>query len=213
LTRLKIIVGSRRPNRAADLVIPWILRKVAEHGTFETEVLDLKEWDLPLFQEYPGSIGDLQDPTYSDPVVKEWNSKIREAQALIIITPEYLHGMPGLLKNALDNVFVSFAFRNKPVAAVAYSSGIAGGSRAIENLAHVAVEAELILLRNAVLIPFVESAFDRSGNANNPMTDAAATIMLQDLTWWSNVLNNARASGELAPGGRRLLSILAQTKS
>ena len=117
--------------------------------------------------------------------------------------------MPGLLKNALDNVFLSFAFRNKPVAAVSYSSGIAGGSRALENLAHIALEAEMMLLRNTVIIPFVESAFDGNGNPTNPATDAATTVMLEDLEWWSKLLAAARANEKLFPGSLRLRSILA----
>jgi len=189
------------------------MNKVSERGSFEAELLDLRDWDLPLFQEHPGSLGDPSDPTYSEPIVKAWNHKIREAQAILIITPEYLHGMPGLLKNVLDNVFASFAFRNKPVAAVAYSSGIAGGARAIENLAHVALEAELILLRNTVVIPFVDHAFADDGTAINSMTDAAATVMLEDLEWWSNVLNRARQSGQLPPGSARLRALMAKTRT
>lgn len=212
MIRLKVIVGSRRPNRSADLVVPWIERRVVDRGTFDVDLLDLKDWNLPLFQEHPGSIGDMNDPVYSQPIVREWNHKIREAEALLIVTPEYLHGMPGLLKNALDNVFLSFAFRNKPVAAVSYSTGIAGGSRALENLAHVALEAEMILLRNTVIIPFVDTAFDTSGSPANPMTDAAATVMLEDLEWWSRVMTDARASGQLPPGSARVRNILASGK-
>ncbi len=213
MINLKIIVGSRRPNRAADKVTPWVMNKVSERGSFEAELLDLRDWDLPLFQEHPGSLGDPSDPTYSEPIVKAWNHKIREAQAILIITPEYLHGMPGLLNNAMDNVFASFAFRNKPVAAVAYSTGIAGGARAIENLAHVALEAELILLRNTVIIPFVDHAFADDGTATNSMTDAAATVMLEDLEWWSNVLNTARQSGQLPPGSARLRALMAKSRT
>lgn len=213
MIKLKIIVGSTRPTRAADKVTPWMMQRIINHGSFEPELLDLREWRLPPFQEHFGTIGDFSDPTYSDPIVREWNRKIREAEAFIIITPEYLHGMPGLLKNALDSVFASFAFRNKPAAAVSYSSGIAGGSRAIENLAHVAVEAELVLLRNTVLIPFVDAAFDESGSPNNLMTEAAATVMLDDLVWWSKVMNYARSEGELPPGSSRARAILADLQS
>ena len=58
-----------------------------------------------------------------------------------------------MLKNAIDSVFVSFAFRNKPAAFVGYSGGIGGGDRAVEHLAHIAIEAELVPLRNTVVIP------------------------------------------------------------
>ena len=62
------------------------------------------------------------------------------------MTPEYLHSIPGVLKNAFDSVFVSWALRNKPLAAVAYSIGIAAGVRAIEHLMDVAIESEMVPL-------------------------------------------------------------------
>ena len=114
------------------------------------------------------TIGDFNDPTYSDPVVRRWNQKIKEADAYLVITPEYNHSVPGVLKNAIDNVCVSFAFRNKPIVAVGYSGGIAGGVRAIEHLAQIAIEAELVPLRAAVVIPQVAEAFDEDGLPVNP---------------------------------------------
>ena len=89
--------------------------------------LILRDWPLPMFGEHFGTIGDFQDPTYSDPIVKRWNQKIEEADAYLVLTPEYNHSIPGVLKNAIDSVFMSFAFRNKPLAVVGYSGGIAGG--------------------------------------------------------------------------------------
>ncbi len=63
------------------------------------------------------------------PVVKAWNQTIKEGDAYVFITPEYNHSVPGVLKNAIDSVWASFAFRNKPVAAVGYSAGIGAGIR------------------------------------------------------------------------------------
>ena len=137
MTRLKIIVGSTRPTRAAERVFPWVADQATRHG-FDVEVLDLRDWNLPFFQEHLGTIGDFADPTYSDPVVRAWNAKVAEGDAFIIVTAEYNHSVPGQLKNAIDNVFVSFALRNKPVAFVGYSAGIAGGARAVEHLALIA---------------------------------------------------------------------------
>ena len=62
-------------------------------------------------------------------VVKAWNQTIKEGGAYVFITPEYNHSVPGVLKNAIDSVWASFAFRNKPVAAVGYSAGIGAGIR------------------------------------------------------------------------------------
>ena len=172
-------------------------------GDFEVEVVDLRDWKLPFFQEHLGTIGDFANPTYSDPVVRAWNAKIAEGDAYLIITPEYNHSVPGELKNAIDSVFVSFALRNKPVAFVGYSAGIAAGTRAVEHLALIAIEAEAVPLRNTVLIPSVAGAFGEDGEPTNPATEAALAITLDDLSWWANALASARAEGELPPAAFR----------
>jgi NAD(P)H-dependent FMN reductase len=199
VSKLQIIVGSTRPTRNADRVIPWAAARATAHPAFEVEVLDLRDWPLPMFAEHMGTIGDFRDPTYSEPIVKWWNQKIAEADAYLVITPEYNHSITGVLKNAIDNVFVSFALRNKPIAAIGYSGGIAAASRAIEHLAHIAIEADMHPLRSSVLIPFVESAFDAAGEPVSPMTEIALQILLDDLAWWSTTLESARAAGELPP--------------
>ena len=209
MSRLLVIIGSTRPTRAADLVTPWLTGKVSGHADFDAEIADLRDWPLPVFAEHFGTIGDFSDPTYSDPLVKAWNSKVKSADAYVIVTPEYNHSVPGGLKNAIDSVWVSFGFRNKPVAFVSYAGGQAGGVRAIEHLAHIFVEAEAAPMRNSVIIPFVRDAFDSGGQPRNPVMNAAADIMLDDLAWWSAALERARAAGELTPGTFRLRAALA----
>jgi NAD(P)H-dependent FMN reductase len=198
--KLQIIVGSTRPTRAADKVTPWVTSRAAMHEAFETEVLDLRDWQLPMFGEHMGSIGDPADPTYSDERVRAWNRKIAAADAYLLVTPEYNHSIPGELKNAIDSVFVSFAFRNKPMAMVGYSGGIGGGIRAIEHLVQVAVEVEAAPLRSTVVLPFVDKQFDDTGQPTDPTTEVSMQILLDDLAWWAAALQNARAAGELIPG-------------
>jgi NAD(P)H-dependent FMN reductase len=210
MLNLKIVIGSTRPTRAADRVAPWVIRRAKAHGAFEVEVLDLRDWPLPMFQENPGTIGDFRDPTYSDPLVRQWNRNLKQADAVLIVTPEYLHSIPGTLKNALDSVFVSWALRNKPLGAVGYSTGIAAGVRAVEHLMDVAIEMEMVPLRDTVLIAKVESAFDSQGVPVDPMTDIAMTVMLDDLEWWGTLLAKGRADGELVPGSLRIRAAMAQ---
>jgi NAD(P)H-dependent FMN reductase len=204
MSKLLVIIGSTRPGRAADLVMPWLTEKTAEHEAFDTEIVDLRDWPLPIFGEHMGTIGDISDPTYSEPLVKAWNKKIKSADAYVIVTPEYNHSIPGGLKNAIDTVWLSFSFRNKPVAFVSYSGGATGGVRAIEHLAHVFVETESVPMRNSVVIPGVTTAFDEQGKPVSPLTDVAADVMLDDLAWWSAALEQARAAGELVPGSFRM---------
>jgi NAD(P)H-dependent FMN reductase len=137
-------------------------------------------------------------------VVRRWNYKIEEADAYLFVTPEYNHSIPGVLKNAIDSVFVKPGMRNKPMTTVAYSGGTAAGVRAIEHLVQIAVEMEMAPLRSTVIIPNLASAFI-DGQPTDPMTDAALQIALDDLAWWSKALERARAEGELIPGKARFV--------
>jgi NAD(P)H-dependent FMN reductase len=213
MSKVLVIVGSTRPGRAADLVLPWVIARVRAHDGFDTEVADLRDWPLPIFAEHAGTIGDLSDPTYSEPMVRAWNKKVKQADAFIVVTPEYNHSIPGGLKNAIDSVWLSFGFRNKPVAAVGYSGSIGGGMRAIEHLAHVFIEVEAVPLRNTVVIPFVRTAFGDHGEPVNPETGIRLQVMLDDLAWWSSAMEKARAAGELTPGTLRARAALAAAQA
>ena len=206
MLNLKIIVGSTRPGRAADRVVPWITGLAKQHPAFTAEVLDLRDWPLPFFAETFQAIGDPRHPAYSDPVVRRWNQCIAEGDAYLFVTPEYNHSVPGVLKNAIDSVFASFAFRNKPAAFVGYSGGIAAGVRAIEHLAHIAIEAEMVPLRSTVLLPAVGGAFGQDGEPNDPAAAVAAGIMLDDLAWWAAVLRQARQDHPLPPAALRKMA-------
>ena len=208
-TKLHIIVGSTRDARAAEPVAQWVHQRATEHGGFDVTLLDLRDWQLPMFAETLATIGDFSDPTYSDPIVRRWNQTIAEGDAFIFITPEYNHSFPAVLKNAIDSVFVSWAFRNKPAAFVAYSGGPVGGARAVEQLALVTIEAEMVPLRNTVLIPAVHAAFDDYARPTNPQTDVALEILLEDLAWWGEATVAARSAGELKPGTMRFRAAAA----
>jgi NAD(P)H-dependent FMN reductase len=110
MSKLLVIVGSTRPGRAADLVVPWLTARARAHGGFDVEVADLRDWPLPIFAEHPGTIGDITDPTYSEPIVRAWNQKVKQADAFVVVTPEYNHSIPAVLKNAIDTVWLSFGY-------------------------------------------------------------------------------------------------------
>jgi NAD(P)H-dependent FMN reductase len=141
--------------------------------------------------------------------VREWNRRVKQGDAYLYVTPEYNHSVPGVLKNAIDNVFVSYAFRNKPAAMVGYSGSNVGGARAVEHLAHILIEAEGVPLRNTVLVGGVTQAFGPDGEPVNPLSDTALEIALDDLAWWTSALEAARAAGELPPGNARMATAMA----
>ncbi len=118
--------------------------------------------------------------------MKRWNTKIAEADAYLIVTPEYNHSIPAVLKNAIDSVFFSFGFRRKPVAYAAYSLGITGGVRCVEHLSQVMMETEAVSVRTPTLVPTVLKAFDAEGRPLDPAMNLTLTVMLDDLAWMGN---------------------------
>jgi NAD(P)H-dependent FMN reductase len=209
MLEVKLIIGSTREGRAADLVSPWAIRSLKAREGLSVEVLDLRDWDLPMFRETFATIGNPNDPTFSSPLIKEWNAKIGSGDAYIFLTPEYNHSVPAVLKNAIDSVFVTFGFRNKPFGCVAYSGAMTGGARAVDHLAHIGVEAEMVALRNNLLFPRVGDAFDEAGEPKDPMSNLAMSIFLDDLVWWGDALKVARNQSVLPPAFFRQMAAQA----
>ena len=79
----------------------------------------------------------------------------------------------------------------------------------MEQLALVTIEAEMVPLRNSVLVGAVQSAFDADGEPVNPQSDIALGILLEDLAWWTDATVAARSAGELAPGSMRFRAVAA----
>jgi NAD(P)H-dependent FMN reductase len=113
----------------------------------EAELLDLRDFPMPFFDE-PMSPA-MAKENYSNKIVKKWAAEIKDGDAFIIVAPEYNHGYPGVLKNALESIFPEWG--NKPVGFVGYSN--AGGARSIEQLRQVVIELQMHPIKSAIHIP------------------------------------------------------------
>ena len=112
---------------------------------------------------------------------------MRAADGYVICTPEYNHGYPAVLKNALDYTY--FSWSRKPVAFVSW--GNAGGARGVEQLRAVAIELDMAPIRDAVHIQdpwFIQdmTGIDTEGHRR------AGAAMLDNLAWWARALKTAR---------------------
>jgi NAD(P)H-dependent FMN reductase len=180
-----VIVGSTRANRFSEKPAQWIFELAQQRPELHVEMLDLRDYPLPFFEEAmpPGMAKD----GYTNPAVVRWRDKIREGDGFIIVTPEYNHGYPAVLKNALDYTY--FAWSRKPVAFVSW--GGAGGARGVEQLRAVAIELDMAPIRFAVHIPNPWFIKDMSGIDTDANRNAAAAL-LDQLTWWTGALKAAR---------------------
>ncbi len=186
MLNVKIILGSTREGSLGKPVGQLVTELAKQESSWKVEVLDLKEWQLPLYNE---SVTPKSRETFTNEVAKRWSDKITEGEAFIIVTPEYNHGYPASLKNALDWLFKEW--NRKPVAFVGYGAA-AGGARAIEQLRQVVAELEMVSLRNHVLVPLVWQAFDAEGKPLNDHLAPSLKEMFTELTWWGEALQVAR---------------------
>ena len=185
--KLAIVIGSVRPNRFADHPAQWIADIAKQRGDFDVEVLDLKDYPMPLFDEEAS-------PAYApskDETAQRWQKKVAEFDAYIFTAAEYNRGPAAVLKNALDYAYG--AWNNKPVAFVGY--GGVGAARAVEQLRLNAIELQMAPIRAAVHILFpayLAVVKDGKKLADFDYLNKNASDMLDQLAWWTAALKAAR---------------------
>src|SRR2546427_9086158 len=124
MLRVAIIVGSTGPGRKGDAVARWVYEIAGSRVDAEFELVDIKEYDLPLLDEPISAIFGQ----YSNDHTKAWSAKIASFDAFVFVTPEYNHATSGALKNAIDYLYKEW--NNKAAGFVGY--GGAGGTQAVE---------------------------------------------------------------------------------
>jgi NAD(P)H-dependent FMN reductase len=181
--RISVIVGSVREGRISLPIANWVMERIAAREEFEGELLDLAQWDLPMFAEpFPPATG-----RYSERQ-RAWAEAIGAADGYILVAPEYNHGMSAVLKNALDTVYAEWG--RKPVAFVAH--GGMGGARSVEQLRQVVVALAMAPLGSAVHLQ--GAAKLREGDRFNAgeIEDRRLSALFDELLWWGRALNAAR---------------------
>ncbi|EKD92934.1 MAG: NADPH-dependent FMN reductase [uncultured bacterium] len=160
--KIHVILGSIREGRAGERVARWFMNAMKEYDRANLELVDLLDFPMPLFAD--GTPSSMREGPHPNATVQRWLDKVAEANGYIIITPEYNHGYPSALKNALDYPYKEW--NNKPVGFVSYGS-LAGGARVVEQLRQVVGELRMFDVRDQVLIPNIWAAFDEQGHLKN----------------------------------------------
>ncbi|QFQ86081.1 FMN reductase [Paracoccus kondratievae] len=188
---IAIIIGSTRAARFADKPAAWLLENAQKREDMTFELVDLRDYDLPLFDEVASN---LWVPS-QDPRAVKWQQKLAEFDGYIFVTAEYNHSVSGSLKNALDQAYKEW--NHKPAAAMGY--GGVGAARAIEHLRGIAVELQMVPLRHAVHLGGGDFFKVSPLGANGEMTEVEANLlpslnaMLDELNWWAEATIAQRA--------------------
>lgn len=183
-----VIFGSTRQGRRGEVVVNWLMDRLAARTDATFELVDLRDVSLPFF-DAPAS------PVHGHiaPEAEQWAGQVERADGFLFVTPEYNHSYPAVLKNAIDHLYLQWV--HKPAAIVSYG-GFAAGYRAAEQLRQVLIELKMVPIREQVgislvpdMVPNVSNAPDSPGSV---FLDLAFTRMMTELLWWVTALIPAR---------------------
>lgn len=185
--RVAVIVGSVREGRQGRAVADWFLGTAAADEGLDLDVIDLAEVDLPLV--LPGWGGTPSPEAVA--TLKDVSPRLADADAFVVVTPEYNHSFPASLKNFVD--WHHAQWQAKPVGFVSYG-GLGGGLRAVEQLRLVFAELHAVTVRDSVSLHGPWSGLGEDGAPRDAAVCAgAAKGMLGQLAWWGRALRAARA--------------------
>ena len=177
---LPILLGTNRKERASEAVARWVFAKMQEREEIETRFFDVRDFDLPR-DHYGTEIGER---------FPEWRDSIIRADGLVIVTPEYNHGYPGILKSVLDLLLKEYI--HKAVAFVGVSAGPWGGTRVIEACVPMVRELGLAVTFYDLNFTQAQKKFDENGNLLDEAYNKRVKDFLDELVWMSRTLKWGR---------------------
>src|SRR5216684_5753509 len=191
--KIAIIISTTRAARFGHKPAQWVRDIAAQRHDIDAEIVDLRDFPMPFFDEVASN---AWAPS-QNPVAQSWQKKVAEFDGYVFVTAEYNHGIPAVLKNALDYAYPEWV--KKAAGFVGYGS--VGGARAIEQLRLVAAELQLATVRTGVYIQGADfMAVWKEGKELKDITylQAGAKEMLDQLAWWTKALKVARDQDQLA---------------
>ena len=142
--------------------------------------------EIPLYNE------DVRERGFP-PAVEDLSARIRAADALLFVTPEYNYSLPGVLKNAIDWASrpPDQPFAGKPGAIMSASIGMVGGGRAQYHLRQVFVALNVLLLNKPeITIPAAHTKFDEAGHLTDEATRTLIARQLEALADWTRTVKS-----------------------
>lgn len=183
--KIGVIVASTRPVRMGRQVADWVKEIIDQDTEAEYTFLDLADIQLPFLAEpkLPAQ-GDYQMGS-----TKAWAKNIGAQDGFLIVTPEYNHGYPAPLKNAIDTLYAEWT--SKPVAYVGY--GAMGAARSIEQLNNVFLQLDMHpLVKYATNILLFENLDDSGTFVATERHESSLLANLEALRKWSETLKSLR---------------------
>jgi NAD(P)H-dependent FMN reductase len=185
--RIAIIVGSTRPGRKGLDVAQWVYALATQRTTAQYELVDLVDYGLPLLDE---PVPPVMQKAPTKEHTKRWAAKVASFDGYVFVTPEYNHGPPASLKNALDFLYKEWC--NKSAGFVGY--GGVGAARSIEMLRAICSNLELADVRVALSLTLASDFENFSTFKPLPHQAGTLTQLLDQVESWAGALQPLRKS-------------------
>jgi NAD(P)H-dependent FMN reductase len=180
MPKIVIISPSVRKGRKSHRIALYFLNLIKEMNLAEAEILDLLKYNFPLFSE---RLKYIESPS-ADMI--DFSQKIKSADGVIFITPEYNGGSPASLKNVID--FLTDEWRRKPVVFVTVSDGNFAGTQVITSIQFSLWKLGAITVPATLRLPNIVSTFDETGTpADKTKLDKRAFALIKELLWYIEV--------------------------
>lgn len=184
MLNIAIVVGSVRTGRQSHKAAYYLAKKLNERKDVSVKIIDLKEYDIPLFD---GLFAYHPNPGES---LKKAAEILKNADAIILHSPEYHAGMSGVLKNFID--YFHGEITRKPIGVVTASSGKFGGINASNQMQQVIFGLGSFPMPKKFIVPFVAQTFDDEYNALNEEVIKSGDVFINEFIWFSNTINNGK---------------------
>ncbi|MBD3248424.1 NADPH-dependent FMN reductase [Candidatus Woesearchaeota archaeon] len=171
---IPIILGTARRGRQSEKAAKYMLEKVKK-AKIKTGFLDVRDYRIRA-----------TDNTQKIPKAQKLGPKIKRADGVIIVSPEYNHGYPGELKMMMDMLYKQF--HNKPVGICGVSAGGLGGARMVQMLRQVCIAFHMVPINSAVYFSNIQDLFDSKGNIKDKTYHERAEGFLDELVMYAKKL-------------------------
>jgi NAD(P)H-dependent FMN reductase len=188
---IPVVLGSIRRNRESIKVAQFALQCLERRDSVVTELLDLKELNLPMMEERLRSRND------ADPRITRFSTKVGQADGILIVTPEYNSGYPGVLKNALD--YLKPEYKHKPFGIVTVSAAESGGVLCLAALQQVVLHLGGLPIPATLPVPKVQELFSSEMSPPDPVFLRRADAFFDELLWFTEALTIQRRKASAVP--------------
>lgn len=187
MPKIAIISASVRKGRKSHSVALYFQNYLTQKQLAETEIIDLDAYNFPIFEE---RLRLIENPTEEMLAVAK---QIKDADGVIIVTPEYNGGYPASLKNIIDLLYAEW--KRKPIGVATVSAGPFGGSQVITSLQFSLWKIGALVVPAMFPVPAVEKAFNEDGSpTDQEATDKRAANFVNELIFWMKAKSSAESS-------------------